>query len=87
VRPLPNGVLVYGDEAKRLDALSPPAVPRAEVIDELCDAVFEGRPALHSGEWGLATLEVCVAMLRSAREGVEVALRHQQAPERGAAMG
>jgi phthalate 4,5-cis-dihydrodiol dehydrogenase len=62
-------------------------VPRAEVIDELCDAVFEGRPALHSGEWGLATLEVCVAMLRSAREGAEVALRHQQAPAHGPAMG
>jgi phthalate 4,5-cis-dihydrodiol dehydrogenase len=89
VRPLPNGVLVYGDEAKRLDALSPPAVPRAEVIDELCDAVFEGRPALHGGQWGLATLEVCVAMLRSARESAEVALRHQQAaaPVHGAAMG
>ena len=28
VRPLPNGVLVYGDDVKRMDALNPPAVPR-----------------------------------------------------------
>jgi len=31
---VPQGVLIYGDEAERLDALPPPAVPRAEVIDD-----------------------------------------------------
>jgi phthalate 4,5-cis-dihydrodiol dehydrogenase len=80
LRPLPTGVMVYGDEARRIEALEKPAVPRAEVIDELCDAVFEARAPLHDGAWGLATLEVCIAMLRSSREGVEVELRHQGAP-------
>jgi phthalate 4,5-cis-dihydrodiol dehydrogenase len=79
LRPLPTGVMVYGDDAQRIEALEKPAVPRAEVIDELCDAVFEGRAPLHDGAWGLATLEVCIAMLRSAREGAEVQLRHQVA--------
>jgi phthalate 4,5-cis-dihydrodiol dehydrogenase len=79
LRPTPGGVRVYGDETQRFDALAKPAVPRAEVIDELCDAVFLGKAPLHGGEWGLATLEVCLAMLRSAAEGREMALRHQVA--------
>ena len=56
----------------RLDALPPPAVPRAEVIDELYEAVVNGKAPLHDGAWAMATLEVLLAMLRSAREGSEV---------------
>jgi phthalate 4,5-cis-dihydrodiol dehydrogenase len=52
-------------------------VPRAEVIDEFCDAIFLDRPALHSGEWGMATMEVCLAMLQSSREGREISLKYQ----------
>jgi phthalate 4,5-cis-dihydrodiol dehydrogenase len=77
LRPLPTGVMVYSDEAARLDALPPPAVPRSEVVDELYDAIALDRPPVHSGEWGLATLEVCLAMLTSAREGKEIMLEHQ----------
>jgi phthalate 4,5-cis-dihydrodiol dehydrogenase len=83
VRPLPDAVIVYGDDTQRREPLEKPAVPRGEVIDELCDAVFDAKPPLHDGEWGLATLEVCIAMLRSAREGVEVALRFQSPPRDG----
>jgi phthalate 4,5-cis-dihydrodiol dehydrogenase len=39
--------------------------------------VVHDRPPVHSGEWALATLEVCLAMLQSAREQTEVKLRHQ----------
>ena len=46
-------------------------------MDELCDAVLNDRATLHSGEWGMATMEVCLAMLQSAREGREIALKHQ----------
>jgi phthalate 4,5-cis-dihydrodiol dehydrogenase len=77
LRPLPTGVMIYADDAARFDALPPPAVPRSEVIDELFDAVVLGRPPLHGGEWGLATLEVCLAMLASAREGKDIMLQHQ----------
>ena len=69
--------MIYQNGTARLDALPPPAVPRAEVIDELYDAVVDGRAPLHDGAWAMATLEVCLAMLRSAREGRDVALRHQ----------
>jgi phthalate 4,5-cis-dihydrodiol dehydrogenase len=77
LRPTPKGVMVYADTARDFVALDKPAVPRAEVIDELCEAVFEARAPLHGGEWGRATLEVCLAMLRSSREGREIALEHQ----------
>ncbi|MGN6573357.1 MAG: Gfo/Idh/MocA family protein [Pseudolabrys sp.] len=79
LRPLPNGVVIYDEAGARLDALPLPAVPRAEVIDELYDAVVNGTPTLHDGAWAMATLEVCLAMLASAREGKEIGLAHQVA--------
>ena len=79
LRPLPNGVAIYQDGTARLDPLPLPAVPRAEVIDELYAAVVDGKPPLHDGAWGAATLEVCLAMLQSSREGRDVALTHQVA--------
>ncbi len=74
LRPMPDRVLVYGDDAITDVPLRPPVVPRAEVIDELYGAVVHGRPPLHSGEWGLATTEVVLAILQSARDGREVPL-------------
>lgn len=74
LRPLPEGVMVYADDEKHLEALPAPKVQRAEVIDELYAAVVEGKAPLHDGEWGTATMEACLAILRSAREGREVAL-------------
>jgi hypothetical protein len=43
-----------------------------EVIDELYAAVVDGVPPVHDGVWGLATMEVCFAILQSAREGRDV---------------
>ena len=77
LRPLPDGVMIYADGAKRLDPLPAPAVPRSEVIDELYDAVVNGKPPLHRGEWALATMEACLAILRSAKEQKEIALQNQ----------
>jgi phthalate 4,5-cis-dihydrodiol dehydrogenase len=74
LRPLPTGVMIHGDTEQRMDWLSPPKVPRVEVIDELYEAVVKGKPPLHGGEWAMATMEVCLAMLRSSRESREVAL-------------
>ena len=65
--------------AARLDALSPPTVPRAEVIDELYQAVVNRKAPRHNGAWATATVEVLLAMLRSAREGSDVRLSHQVA--------
>jgi len=81
IRPLPDGVRVYGDHQVDFQALTPPAVPRAEVIDELYAAVIDGVRPLHTGEWGRATLEVCRAIIKSADEGREIRLAHQVPPE------
>ena len=54
-------------------------VPRAEVIDELYDAIVHGSAPLHSGLWAMASLEVCLAILQSAREQREITLAHQMA--------
>jgi phthalate 4,5-cis-dihydrodiol dehydrogenase len=77
LRPLPTGVMIYDDSAGRLDPLPAPQVPRAEVIDEFYAAIVEGRPPVHNGAWALATTEVCLAMLQSAREQREIALNRQ----------
>jgi phthalate 4,5-cis-dihydrodiol dehydrogenase len=77
LRPLPWGVMIYGEDSARLDPLPPPGVPRSEVIDELYDAVTHGRPPLHNGAWAMATLEVCLAIIDSARSGMPISLRHQ----------
>ena len=77
LRPLPSGVMIYGEDAARLDPLPPPEVPRAEVIDELYGALAHGKPPLHNGAWAMATLEVCLAIIDSARTGMPVSLRHQ----------
>jgi phthalate 4,5-cis-dihydrodiol dehydrogenase len=79
LRPMPVGVMIYQHGTARLDPLPPPAILRVEVIDELYVAVADGKPPLHDGAWGMATLEVCLAMLQSAREGRDVALSHQVA--------
>jgi phthalate 4,5-cis-dihydrodiol dehydrogenase len=72
LRPVQNGVMIYQDGSSRLDAIPSPGVPRAEVIDELCQAVVHGKAPLHDAAWGLATVEVLLAMLQSARDGRDV---------------
>lgn len=80
IRPMPNGIMFYGDDARRFEALPSPKIPRAEVVDELYDVVLGGHPPIHDGNWGLATMEICLAMLQSAREQREIALYDQTPP-------
>ena len=77
LRPMPRAVMVYGDDARHVEELAAPTIPRAEVVDELYEAAILNRPPLHSGEWGLATLEICLAILASAEGRCEVELKHQ----------
>jgi len=77
LRPMPHGVMVYGDERRFTEEIPPPKIPRGEVVDEFYDAVMSNTQPLHSGAWGLATLEICLAILESAKTGQEVELRWQ----------
>ena len=86
IKPGPRSVTVYGDHGRSVEALPAPLIPRVEVIDELCAAVIDGITPLHNGAWSMATLEVCLAMLESARSGREITLQHQvPVPAAGAA--
>ena len=68
LRPDAHGVAIYADHEKQFKALPAPAIPRAEVIDELVSAVRHDQPATHSGQWARATTAVCLAMLDSAKQ-------------------
>lgn len=80
LRPTAKGVHVYGDVEKSFEAISPSPVFRSEVLDELTAAVLDEKPPLHSGEWGLATMEVCLGLLRSSREQRSIEMSCQIAP-------
>jgi phthalate 4,5-cis-dihydrodiol dehydrogenase len=51
-------------------------------LEELYNAVVLDKPIRHTGPWGMATLEVCLAIMQSAKERKEIFLSHQvAAPE------
>jgi phthalate 4,5-cis-dihydrodiol dehydrogenase len=77
IRQYPDGLVLYGAEEKRELPLPAGETGRDAVVRELYEAVVHGRPPLHHGGWGKANLEVCLAVLRSARERREVLLSHQ----------
>jgi len=77
LRPMPDRIVIYANDERSVEALNLPDIPRAEVADELYAAAVLGEPPLHSGAWGLATLEICLAILKSASTGGEIRLHRQ----------
>jgi phthalate 4,5-cis-dihydrodiol dehydrogenase len=78
-----SGLYLYSDEGRSEIRLAGTwglgmLEHRAE-LEELYAAVVLGKPAYHSGEWGAATLEACIAMMQSARERRELPLDRQVA--------
>jgi hypothetical protein len=85
IRQSPGGLFVYGETEKREIAVPRGMRGRQAEIKELYDAVFNNRPLFHDGRWGGATLEVCLGIMHSARQGKELLMSHQ-VPVRDAAM-
>jgi phthalate 4,5-cis-dihydrodiol dehydrogenase len=81
IRQTPDGLLVYGDDERREEPLSADITGRDLMLDELYQAVVAGTPPAHGGRWGMATLEVQLAVLESAQQRREVLLSHQVAFE------
>jgi phthalate 4,5-cis-dihydrodiol dehydrogenase len=81
IRASADGVTVYGRDGVRELPIPPaPGMPgRREVLDDMLTALKSGRRPVHDGRWGKATVEVALAIQRSAREGREIALEHQVA--------
>lgn len=69
-----TGVEAFGLQERRTFEVPLDAATRHGVIDELWAALVDGRPPIHDGPWGTENLAVCLAILRSAAEGREVAI-------------
>ena len=72
-----RGITIYSDEGKEEMEVNEPYTPGREDLTELYGAVVNGKTVFHSGRWGIATLEISMAILQSAKEGREVKLSHQ----------
>jgi phthalate 4,5-cis-dihydrodiol dehydrogenase len=77
IRQSAEGVFIY-DEYGRTEVPCPSwDGPLKVELEDFYEAVSGNRPVRHDGKWGKATLEVCLAILQSSRDGREVVLSHQ----------
>jgi phthalate 4,5-cis-dihydrodiol dehydrogenase len=73
-----DGIAVYDDEGIHdIDLSSADTAGRQGELLELYNAVVRGAPVHHDGRWGMATLEVCLALIESAKRRLEIQLSHQ----------
>jgi predicted dehydrogenase len=84
MRQSPAGIYIYGDAGTTEVPLTETRGAYAPECDELYDALVYGKPLLHSGRWGLATLEVCLAIMQSAAAHRDILMQHQVAAPDGA---
>ena len=77
VRLTPGGLCIYGDEEIRDIPISTETDGRHGIVEQLYEAVVDGRRPSADGLWGKATLEVLLAVFASARERREIFLAHQ----------
>jgi phthalate 4,5-cis-dihydrodiol dehydrogenase len=81
IRQSAQGLLVHTPGGAREVAVPLTASPRELVLQEWFDAIEGKARALHDGRWGLANLELCLAVMESSRSAREVTL-HEQVPLR-----
>jgi phthalate 4,5-cis-dihydrodiol dehydrogenase len=73
------GLFIYDDEGLHDVTLKGGRPGRRAELAELYGALIEGKPVFHNGRWGMATLEVVLAIMQSGRERREIMLNHQVA--------
>jgi len=78
IRQSPEGLYLYDRHGRKEVTLDPIGHGRGE-LTELRDAIREDRPTFPDARWGMASLEVILAILQSSRERREVTLSHQVA--------
>src|SRR5215470_15321811 len=84
MRQSPAGIYIYDDDGTTEVPLTETRGSYAPELDELYDALVYGKPVLHGGRWGLATLEVCLAIMQSATEHRDILMQHQVSVPDGA---
>lgn len=73
----PGNLLVYTDDGIKDLPVSGAGASRNSELTELYEAVVQDRPVYHDGRWGMATLEVVLGIMQSARERREIMMTHQ----------
>jgi phthalate 4,5-cis-dihydrodiol dehydrogenase len=76
IRHSPDGLYIYSDEGIREISLQRGSAWTAE-LREMYNAIVQQTRPIHSGRWGMATLEVVLGIMESARTHLQVELRHQ----------
>lgn len=76
IRQSPDGLYIYGKDGRR-EILIEEQMGRSAELQEMCDAVAEDRPTFLDARWGMATAEICMAILESSRTRREIMLKHQ----------
>lgn len=76
IRQSPDGLYLYTDEG-RTEIGCDTDTGHASELAELEEAVRLNRPSFPDARWGMATLEVILAILESSKKGAEVRLSHQ----------
>ena len=77
IRQSPDGLFVYSDKGPETVTLSTERSPRDLVLDEFAAAIVDKVPPIHDGRWGLANLEICLAVIESSKSGKAIELKHQ----------
>jgi phthalate 4,5-cis-dihydrodiol dehydrogenase len=79
IRHSQHGLLIYDDEGIHDFQLTTGTnrLGNQPELSELYRAAVLGEPPLHDGQWGLATLEACLAIIQSGADRREIPLHHQ----------
>lgn len=77
IRQAEGGLTIYDDDGTHFMPVEGVQDERMAELDEMYQAIQEGRPVHHDGRWGMATLECVLAMMESGRDRREITLTHQ----------
>jgi phthalate 4,5-cis-dihydrodiol dehydrogenase len=78
IRQSPEGLYVYTADGREEIAVPPDTNTRGYTeLRELRASMDEDRPIFPDATWGRASLEACMAMIQSSREGRELPLQYQ----------
>lgn len=77
IRQVPEGLAIHAAGGVTTIPVSVDRSPRELVLDEFHAAITGSAAPVHDGHWALASLELCLAAMESARLGRELTLAHQ----------
>lgn len=79
IRLAPNGLYVYRQEGMEVIDVERDGAwaGHGTTLNALWGAVRDGVPNYHDARWGMASVEIVLAILRSAQERREIVLKHQ----------